>query len=168
MIIRNSCRILLRMNRNIVRRNLKFFSCNHISKVNFSTSLQDNQNGGPEKKISNGSDDFKDFEKSDVYQTLKGKIKEILEKEKIVLFMKGTPESPLCGFSAKVVHILNNMNVKDYVYIDVMKNNDLREAIKIYSNWPYIPHLYVNNNFVGGYDIISDLYTSGELQEMVK
>ncbi|CAA9988024.1 1-cys-glutaredoxin-like protein-1, putative [Plasmodium knowlesi strain H] len=168
MIIRNSCKILLRMNRNIVRRNLKFLSCNQVPKANFSTSFQDKQNGGPEKKINNDWDDFKDFEKSDVYQTLKGKIKEILEKEKIVLFMKGTPESPLCGYSAKVVQILNNMNVKDYVYIDVMKNNDLREAIKIYSNWPYIPHLYVNNNFIGGCDIISDLYTSGELQEMVK
>ncbi|KJP85216.1 Grx4 family monothiol glutaredoxin [Plasmodium fragile] len=167
MIVR-SCRILLRMNRHIVRRNVTFFSCNQFSKANFSTSIQDKQNGGPENKINNSSDDFKDFEKSDVYQTLKGKIKEIVKKEKIVLFMKGTPESPLCGFSAKVVQILNNMNVKDYVYIDVMKNNNLREAIKIYSNWPYIPHLYVNNNFIGGYDIISDLYSSGELQELVK
>uniref|UniRef100_A0A8C9LGZ6 Glutaredoxin domain-containing protein n=1 Tax=Piliocolobus tephrosceles TaxID=591936 RepID=A0A8C9LGZ6_9PRIM len=96
------------------------------------------------------------------------KIKEILEQENIVLFMKGTPEQPLCGYSANVVRILNSMQVKDYVYIDVMKNNNLRAAIKIYSNWPYIPHLYVKNNFIGGSDIISDLYNKGELENIIK
>ncbi|GAW80773.1 1-cys-glutaredoxin-like protein-1 [Plasmodium gonderi] len=168
MMIKNSCKILLSMSHNTVRRNIKLFSLIKISKINFSASCEDKKNGIPESKMRNDVDDFKDFEKSDVYQTLKTKIKEILENEKIVLFMKGTPENPLCGFSANVVKILNNMNVKDYVYIDVMKNNNLREAIKIYSNWPYIPHLYVNNNFIGGYDIISDLYNNGELQGIVK
>ncbi|SCP04338.1 1-cys-glutaredoxin-like protein-1, putative [Plasmodium ovale] len=148
--------------------NMRIFPFIRGSKIDFSYSSKDKQNGVPDHNANSVKDEFKDFEKTDIYQTLKMKIKEILEQEKIVLFMKGTPEKPLCGFSSKVVHILNNMNVKDYVYIDVMKNRNLREAIKIYSNWPYIPHLYVKNNFIGGCDIVSDLYNRGELESIVK
>lgn len=113
-------------------------------------------------------DPFKNFEQTEIYQNLKSKISEILEQEDIVLFIKGTPENPMCGFSANVINILNKMEVKDYVYIDVLKNPNIREAIKIYSNWPYIPHLYIKNKFIGGHDIICDLYNSGELVNIIK
>ncbi|KAI4839034.1 1-cys-glutaredoxin-like protein-1 [Plasmodium brasilianum] len=169
MIVKNRFGIFFLLRKNIIcSRNTNFFSFIRVSKINFSNSFQDKKNGISEQQTNNSTDQFKDFEKTDVYQTLKVKIKEVLEQEKIVLFMKGTPEKPLCGFSANVVRILNSMNVKDYIYIDVMKNNNLREAIKIYSNWPYIPHLYINNNFIGGYDIIADLYNKGELADIIK
>lgn len=109
-----------------------------------------------------------EFEKSIIYQNLKDQIREIIEQEKIVLFMKGTPEKPLCGYSANVVNILGQLNLKEYIYIDVLKNANLREAIKIYSSWPFIPILYVNKEFIGGHDIIADLYCSGELTNLMK
>ncbi|VWU51229.1 1-cys-glutaredoxin-like protein-1 [Hepatocystis sp. ex Piliocolobus tephrosceles] len=145
-----------------------YYFLNTVSKNYISTSSQDKKNGNISNNVVNSNNGFTDFEKTEVYQSLKMKIKEILEQENIVLFMKGTPEQPLCGYSANVVRILNSMQVKDYVYIDVMKNNNLRAAIKIYSNWPYIPHLYVKNNFIGGSDIISDLYNKGELENIIK
>ncbi|SOV75813.1 1-cys-glutaredoxin-like protein-1 [Plasmodium reichenowi] len=171
MIMKNKYGVFFCLSKNaIINSNRHLFPFQKVSKINFSNSADDKNNGViPEQRTQySGTNEYKDFEKTEVYQTLKIKIKELLEQEKIVLFMKGTPEKPLCGFSANVVNILNSMNVKDYVYIDVMKNNNLREAIKIYSNWPYIPNLYVNNNFIGGYDIISDLYNRGELEKIIK
>ncbi|CRG99882.1 1-cys-glutaredoxin-like protein-1, putative [Plasmodium relictum] len=168
MIIKKNLRFLFFLNKIVMNKNVKFCSLIKVSKINLFNSFSNKNNGTFENKISHNKEEYKMFEKSDVYLTLRTKIKEVLEKEKIVLFMKGTPEKPLCGFSANVVYILNHMNVKDYVYIDVMKNQNLREAIKIYSNWPYIPHLYVKNNFIGGYDIISELYNKGELENILK
>lgn len=81
----------------------------------------------------------------------------------VVLFMKGTPDFPQCGFSGQVVQILNYLGV-DYKGINVLADDDLRQGIKDYSNWPTIPQLYVKGEFVGGCDIIREMFQQGELQ----
>lgn len=82
-----------------------------------------------------------------------------------VLFMKGTPVFPQCGFSAKVVNMLENVGIR-YVAYDVLADAVLRENIKTYSDWPTIPQLYMNGEFVGGSDIVTDMYESGELKKL--
>ena len=84
----------------------------------------------------------------------------------VVLFMKGTPQFPQCGFSGQVVQILDYIGV-DYKGVNVLADDDLRQGIKDYSNWPTIPQLYVKGEFVGGCDIITEMYQSGELKEML-
>jgi len=84
----------------------------------------------------------------------------------VVLFMKGTPIFPQCGFSALVVQVLSHMGVK-FKSVDVLTEPDIREGIKQFSNWPTIPQLYVKNEFVGGADIIREMYESGELTELL-
>ena len=83
----------------------------------------------------------------------------------VVLFMKGTPVFPQCGFSAAVVQALSNMGVK-FKGIDVLSDPGLREGIKQFTNWPTIPQLYVGGEFVGGCDIVREMYASGELQQL--
>ena len=90
--------------------------------------------------------------------------KEINENE-ICLFMKGTPDAPQCGFSMTVANILKIMNVK-FKGVNVLENQNLREGIKEYSEWPTIPQLYVKNEFIGGCDIIKEMYESGELKKV--
>ena len=82
-----------------------------------------------------------------------------------VLFMKGTPVFPQCGFSAKVVNMLENVGIR-YVAYDVLADAVLRENIKTYSDWPTIPQLYMNGEFVGGSDIVADMYENGELKKL--
>ena len=82
-----------------------------------------------------------------------------------VLFMKGTPVFPQCGFSARVVSMLENVGIK-YITYDVLADAELRENIKTYSDWPTIPQLYMNGEFVGGSDIVADMYESGELKKL--
>ena len=84
----------------------------------------------------------------------------------VVLFMKGTPQFPQCGFSGQVVQILDYLGVP-YKGLNVLENEDLRNGIKTYSNWPTIPQLYVNGEFVGGSDIMREMYESGELQKVL-
>ncbi len=81
----------------------------------------------------------------------------------VVLFMKGTPEQPRCGFSSLVVQVLDHLGV-EYVGIDVLQDGQLREGIKIYSDWPTIPQLYVKGEFLGGADIVREMFQSGELK----
>ncbi|MDB5460249.1 MAG: grxD [Caulobacteraceae bacterium] len=81
----------------------------------------------------------------------------------VVLFMKGVPEQPQCGFSAQVIGILNQVDV-DYVAVNVLQDDGLRQGIKSFSNWPTIPQLYVKGEFVGGCDIIREMYEAGELK----
>lgn len=81
----------------------------------------------------------------------------------IVLFMKGTPEAPKCGFSSLVVQVLDHLGA-EYVGVDVLQDNDLREGIKTYSDWPTIPQLYVKGEFIGGADIVREMFQSGELK----
>ena len=84
----------------------------------------------------------------------------------VVLFMKGTPTFPQCGFSSQVVQILDHLGV-DYKGINVLENDDIRQGIKAYSNWPTIPQLYLKGEFVGGCDIVREMFQQGELQPLL-
>lgn len=94
------------------------------------------------------------------------RIKKQVEQDRIVLYMKGTPALPQCGFSQVTAEILRRLGVKFQSY-DVLKDPALREGIKQYSNWPTIPQLYVDGEFVGGCDIVRSMYESGELKNLV-
>ena len=100
----------------------------------------------------------------------KGKIDEqiklMVSSNPVFLFMKGTPQFPQCGFSANVVAILNNANV-EYSTFDVLSDMDIRQGIKEFSNWPTIPQLYINGEFIGGCDIITELFEKGELKDIL-
>ena len=85
----------------------------------------------------------------------------------VVLFMKGTAQFPQCGFSGRAVQILKACNVSNLVTIDVLEDDDVRQSIKTFSNWPTIPQLYINGEFVGGADIMYEMYQSGELQKLI-
>ena len=91
------------------------------------------------------------------------RIAEDVKSNDVVLFMKGTPVFPQCGFSAAVVQILSTLGVK-FKAVDVLKDADIRQGIKDYSNWPTIPQLYVKGEFVGGCDIVREMFESGELK----
>ena len=95
---------------------------------------------------------------------INSKIKDNNSKDPVVLYMKGNPTFPQCGFSSTVVQILKHIGVNFESY-DVLQDENLREGIKSFSNWPTIPQLYVNNEFVGGCDIIREMFESGELKE---
>jgi monothiol glutaredoxin len=98
---------------------------------------------------------------------VKKKLDNLVQSNKIVVFMKGSKLMPQCGFSNNVVQILNTLGVP-YETVDVLSDADIRQGIKEYSNWPTIPQVYINGEFVGGSDIAIELYQSGELQEMVE
>ena len=85
----------------------------------------------------------------------------------VVLYMKGTPQFPQCGFSGATVQMLQACGVRDFAAIDVLADPDIRAGIKAYANWPTIPQLYVNDELVGGADIVRELYELGELQPLV-
>jgi monothiol glutaredoxin len=85
----------------------------------------------------------------------------------VVLYMKGTPQFPQCGFSATAIQILKHCGVKHVFAVNVLENEEIRHGIKDYANWPTIPQLYVNGEFVGGCDIMRELYENGELQGML-
>jgi monothiol glutaredoxin len=93
------------------------------------------------------------------------KIREQVTQHHVVLYMKGQPEFPMCGFSATAVEILKRCGVDDYLAVDVLPDPEIRQGIKTYSNWPTIPQLYVGGEFVGGADIMREMYQSGELQQ---
>jgi monothiol glutaredoxin len=95
-------------------------------------------------------------------------IKKQVTEHPVVLYMKGTPDFPQCGFSANVVNILKACGVQDIFTVDVLSNPEIRQGIKQYANWPTIPQLYVNGEFVGGSDILTEMYQSGELQKLFK
>ncbi|MEY3369564.1 MAG: type glutaredoxin 3 [Cyanobacteriota bacterium] len=98
---------------------------------------------------------------------LKTKIDNILQKDKIVLFMKGSKDFPQCGFSDTVVKVLKFYGA-DFTTYDVLTNPDLRSGMKIYSQWATFPQLYINNEFVGGCDIVLEMYENGELESLIK
>ncbi|MGB7480895.1 MAG: Grx4 family monothiol glutaredoxin [Burkholderiaceae bacterium] len=95
-------------------------------------------------------------------------IKETVTQHPIVLFMKGTAQFPQCGFSSRAVELLKASGVDNLVTVNVLDDPEVRQGIKDYSNWPTIPQLYVKGEFVGGSDILTEMYNSGELQTLVK
>lgn len=95
-------------------------------------------------------------------------IKAQVTNNPVVLYMKGSPKFPQCGFSGLAVQILQACGMKDFVAIDVLAEPAIREGIKVYANWPTIPQLYIKGEFVGGSDIMRDLYQQGELQKMLQ
>jgi monothiol glutaredoxin len=95
------------------------------------------------------------------------RIKQQVTSHPVVLFMKGTPQFPQCGFSALAVQVLNACGVQDFHTVNVLADAEIRQGIKEYANWPTIPQLYVNGEFVGGSDIMREMYQSGELQKIL-
>mgnify|MGYP001447970628 FL=1 len=95
------------------------------------------------------------------------KIKDIISSNNIVLFMKGTPNSPQCGFSMAVSNILKHMNVK-FEGVNVLESDELRQGIKDFTDWPTIPQLYIKGEFVGGCDIIKEMFEKGELKKLLE
>ena len=98
----------------------------------------------------------------DVSENIKNEIK----SNDVVLFMKGTPVFPMCGFSAATVQVLSDVGVK-FSSVNVLDSNEMREGIKKFSNWPTIPQLYVKEEFIGGCDIVKEMYETGELLELL-
>jgi monothiol glutaredoxin len=94
-------------------------------------------------------------------------IKQQVEGHPVVLYMKGSPQFPQCGFSATATQILKMAGADDVFTVDVLQNPEIREGIKQYANWPTIPQLYVNGEFVGGCDIMKEMFQSGELQKLL-
>ena len=94
-------------------------------------------------------------------------IRQQVEGHPVVLYMKGSPKMPMCGFSATATQLLKMSGADEIFTVDVLQDPDIREGIKQYANWPTIPQLYVNGEFVGGCDIIKEMYQSGELQKLV-
>ena len=97
---------------------------------------------------------------------VKSRIDDILKQNKVVLFMKGSPQFPMCGFSARAAAILHEIGTT-YHSVDVIQDAEIRQGIKDYGNWPTIPQLYVNNELVGGSDIMMEMFESGELKTMI-
>jgi len=93
-------------------------------------------------------------------------IKKQVTENPVVLYMKGTPEAPMCGFSAAAVQILEACGAENVATVNVLADNDIRQGIKDYSQWPTIPQLYVNGEFIGGADIMREMYQSGELHKL--
>ena len=94
-------------------------------------------------------------------------IQEAIDKDKIVLFMKGTRDFPQCGFSGRVIKILEQFGT-EYQEYDVLSDSELRDGIKSFSNWPTIPQLYVNGEFIGGSDIVYEMYREGTIEELLR
>jgi len=95
-------------------------------------------------------------------------IKEIVTSHLVVLFMKGTAQFPQCGFSGNAINILRASGVEKLHTVNVLEDADIRQGIKEYANWPTIPQLYINGEFIGGSDIMTEMFQSGELQKLVK
>ena len=100
-------------------------------------------------------------------ENTKKKINDLVEKNEVCLFMKGTPEVPQCGFSLAVSNVLKHLEVK-FNGVNVLENPEIREEIKTFSDWPTIPQLYIKGEFVGGCDIVKEMFEKGELQVKLK
>ena len=98
---------------------------------------------------------------------IKENIKKLIEQNEVCLFMKGTPESPQCGFSMAVSNVLKHLDVK-FKGVNVLEDQNLRQGIKDYSDWPTIPQLYIKGEFIGGCDIVKDMFEKGELKKFLE
>ena len=101
-------------------------------------------------------------------QEVQDLIKEQVTTNPVVLYMKGTPRAPMCGFSATAVQILQACNLPLFFSVNVLEEPAIREGVKVFANWPTIPQLYVRGEFVGGCDIMREMYQSGELQQLLE
>jgi|TARA_B110000211_G_scaffold232948_1_gene297893 monothiol glutaredoxin len=97
---------------------------------------------------------------------IKTKIENMVSKNEVCLFMKGVPDAPQCGFSMTVSKILKHLNIK-YEAVNVLENEEIRNGIKAYSDWPTIPQLYIKGEFIGGCDIVKEMFEKGELKELL-
>jgi monothiol glutaredoxin len=95
------------------------------------------------------------------------RIDDLVKSNRVVLFMKGTAQFPQCGFSGRSIQILQACKVADLVTVNVLEDDDIRQGIKEYANWPTIPQLYVKGEFIGGSDILMEMYQAGELQSLL-
>jgi monothiol glutaredoxin len=95
------------------------------------------------------------------------RIADLVQQNRVVLFMKGTAQFPMCGFSGRAIQILKACNVDDLKTVNVLEDEGIRQGIKDFANWPTIPQLYVNGEFVGGSDIMMEMYQAGELQQVL-
>ncbi|RHX86591.1 Grx4 family monothiol glutaredoxin [Leptospira stimsonii] len=99
-------------------------------------------------------------------EAVKQKIEELVGSDKVFLFMKGTPDAPMCGFSAGVANVLRSLGIQ-YGSFNVLSDEVIRQGIKDFANWPTIPQLYINGEFIGGHDIVVEMAKSGDLQKKV-
>lgn len=95
------------------------------------------------------------------------RIDALVKSKDVVLFMKGTPQFPQCGFSGRAVQVLKACGVTDFAAVDVLADDEIRQGVKSYADWPTIPQLYVRGEFVGGSDIMMEMFQSGELQRLI-
>jgi monothiol glutaredoxin len=103
------------------------------------------------------------FDMSDTQQ----RIAQVVKNHRVVLFMKGSAQFPMCGFSGRAMQLLNACGVQDLTTVNVLEDEEIRQGIKQYANWPTIPQLYVDGEFIGGSDIMTEMYQSGELQQVL-
>jgi monothiol glutaredoxin len=94
-------------------------------------------------------------------------IKQQVTGNPVVVYMKGTPTAPRCGFSANVINILNSLGVKDIFSVNILENDDIRKGIIDYANWPTVPQVYINGEFIGGSDITTEMHQNGELKTLL-
>ena len=99
---------------------------------------------------------------------LRSKIEEKVKSSNVVVFMKGTPQFPQCGFSAKACQVLKAAGVEDFASVDVLSDDPLWEALEDFTQWPTVPQIFISGKFIGGCDIVSEMYERGELQELLK
>ena len=95
------------------------------------------------------------------------RIDDLVKSNRVVLFMKGTAHFPMCGFSGRAIQVLKACGVRDLTTVNVLEDEQIRQGIKEYANWPTIPQLYVNGEFVGGSDIVTEMFEAGELQPLL-
>lgn len=100
-------------------------------------------------------------------QDTQARIDQLVKSSEVVLFMKGTAQFPMCGFSGRAIQVLKACGVNKPATVNVLEDADIRHGIKEYSNWPTIPQLYIKGEFVGGSDIMMEMYENGELQQML-
>jgi monothiol glutaredoxin len=129
--------------------------------------MTDGQKGMQPGPVPSGAVSSLNFKvKSDM--DVQERIRKQVSENRIVLYMKGTPDAPQCGFSAAAVQMLEACGADEVATVDVLADTDIRQGIKQFSSWPTIPQLYVNGEFIGGADIMREMYQSGELQKLVK
>lgn len=105
--------------------------------------------------------------KEESVMSIQEKIQKQVDENNIIIYMKGNAEMPMCGFSARAVNILKSCGAQ-FTSVDVLQDDDVRQGIKVFSNWPTIPQLYIRGEFIGGSDIMAEMFESGELQQLIE